>query len=524
MELKQQLNSKTELRKHLFERGFLITDKDFFGDLEKYPFYGNWKTQKVGNYTFYIYKTVNAFFRTVNSRTFFLIGHAYNPYTMEIDENVILQKIGEAYGTKEYFERIDELTGIFIIGSVSGKNIDFTLDASGMQYGCYGEVDGKQYISSHMRLIGDLCDLETDDFVKRLVAYKWYHYMMGNYMPGDLTCFKELKRIIPNTYVTFDGKYTVKRFYPYHEIKMCETDEEYDQVIKEASRIMMNNMKLIPQKWNRPAISLTGGIDSNTTFAAANGQYDQYETFSYISMYRESVDAEKAKEISDRFHVKHTVYQVPDSNDEVKDFELYKAILEHNDGDIGANKDSDVRKKVTLINNDVCDVEVKSWISETIRAYAYKYFGRTKFKADLTPRDYSSLYKIFLGKRKLLHETDRYFEEYIRDTQLKEHLFNYDESDFFVWEMMHGGKCGLNIGVMKSCFDITIPYNNRKLLDLLLRVPLEKRINDQLHLDMKKYMNKELYDMNIRVVNLNETNRRKKAINAYYVVNTHLPF
>ena len=77
---------------------------------------------------------------------------------------------------------------------------------------------------------------------------------------------------------------------------------------------------------------------------------------------------------------------------------------------------------------------------------------------------------------------------------------------------------------MKSCFDITIPYNNRKLLDLLLRVPLDKRISDQHHLDMKKYMNKELYDMNIRVVNLNETNRRKKAINTYYIVNTHLPF
>ena len=524
MNLKLQLANKPELQKHLFEKGYLITDNDYSNRMSEYPFYGNWNVTEVDGYRFYVYRTVNAFFQKVNDRTFFLIGHAYNPYTMEIDENDMLRKIGEAYGTQEYFEKMDELTGIFIIGSVSGKQIDFTLDASGMQYGCYGEVNGKQYIASHMRLIGDLCDLETDDYVKRLVAYKWYHYMMGNYMPGDLTCFKEIKRIIPNTYVTFDGSYHVKRFYPYHEIKMCETDEEYQQVIEEASRIMMNNMKLIPMKWKRPAISLTGGIDSNTTFAAANGVYDKYTTFSYISMYRESVDAEKAKEISERFSVPHKVYQVPETNEEVPDFEIYKAIFEHNDGDIGANKDNDARKKITLINNDVCDVEVKSWISETIRAYAYKYFGRTKFKEDLKPRDYSSLYKIFLGKRKLLKETDKYFEEYIRDTQLKEHLFNYDESDFFVWEMMHGGKCGLNIGVMKSCFDITIPYNNRKFLDLVLRVPLDKRISDQHHLDMKKYMNKELYDMNIRVVNLNETDRRKKAINAYYVVNTHLPF
>ena len=525
MDLKQQLEINPKLQKHLFEKGFLITNEDYSDCMSKFPFFGNWNTTEVDGYRFYVYKTINAFFQNISGRTFFLIGHAYNPYLMEINENNILKRIGEAYGTQSYFERIDELTGLFILGSVCGNSIDFTVDASGMQYGCYGTVHGKQFISSHMRLIGDLCNLETDDYVKRLVNYKWYHYMMGNYMPGDITCFKELKRIVCNTYVTFDGSaYCVERFYPKKTIKMCETDAEYNEVIKEASRIMMNNMKLIPMKWKRPAISLTGGIDSNTTFAAANGVYDQYTTFSYISMYRESVDAEKAKQISDKFHVKHNVYKIPDNNEDIEDFELYKAIIEHNDGDIGTYSDSDLRKKTTLIKEDVCEVEVKSWISETIRAYAYKYFGRTKFKADLTPRDYSSLYKIFLGNRKLLKETDKYFEEYLKNTQLKEHLFNYDESDFFVWEMMHGGKCGLDIGVMKSCFDITIPYNNRKLLDLLLRVPLDKRISDQHHLDMKKLMNKELYDMNIRVVNLNETDRRKKVINLYYIINTHLPF
>ena len=349
--------------------------------------------------------------------------------------------------------------------------------------------------------------------------------MMGNYLPGDITCFNELTRIVPNTYVTYSEKqFTVTRFYPAREIKMCRTKKEYSKVIDEAARILQNTMALIPMKWDRPAISLTGGIDSNTTFAAANGNYDKYTTFSYVSMYRESVDAEKAKEISERFRVQWKRYDVPEKNEEVKDFEVFKQILEWGQGGIGASSDSDIRKKIILIQNDVCDVEVKSWISETIRAYAYKYFGRTSFPKDLSARNYTSLYKIFFMNRKLVHETDEYFRQYWVHTQLKEHLFNYDESDFFVWEMMHGGKCGLNIGVMKTCFDITIPYNNRKLLDLLLRVPLKRRLSDRLHLDLKKKMNRELYDMNIRVVNLNETDRRKKLANIYYTVNSWLPF
>ncbi len=522
--LKDILDSKPQVQQHLFEKGYLITDASV-PDPQAYPFYGNWEDTPIDGYHIWIHKGAKLHTCSFEKGTLFLIGHAYNPYTMEPDEAVILQSLAEGYGTERYFDILDELTGIFLLGVVNGQDLELVLDASGMQCGCYGTVAGKQYISSHMRLVGDICGLETDSYVKRLVNYRWYRFMMGNYLPGDITCYRELKRIIPNTYVTFcNGEYAVERFYPNRPIQMCRTEEEYRQVIEEACRVLQNNMALVPKKWNRPAISLTGGVDSNTTFAAANGHYSEYETFSYVAMYRESVDAEKAKQISDRFGVKHTTYQVPESNDEIPDFTAYKAVFDYNQGGIGAGKDDDARKKITLIQSDVCDVEVKSWISETIRAYAYKYFGRKKFPKNLSARNYTSLYKIFFMNRKLVWETDRHFKAYFKNTQLKEHLFNYDESDFFVWEMMHGGKCGLNIGVMKSCFDITIPYNNRKLLDLLLRVPLDKRISDQHHMDMKKRMNRELFDMNIRVINLNETSRRKKFANVYYIINSFLPF
>lgn len=522
--LKNTLDNKPHIQKHLFEKGFLITNAEI-SNLSEYPFYGNWIKKQIQNFNFLIYKTVNFFTLDFSEGTLFLIGHAYNPYTMVSDENIILKSIAEAHSTNDRLDIINELTGVFFLGKVKNNKIDFMLDASGMQYGCYGSIDGKQYISSHMRLIGDICNLQTDDYVKRLTSYKWYHYMLGNYMPGDITCYREIKRIIPNTYVKFNGSdYSVTRFYPCKNIDICKTEEEYSKVICDASVILQNTMKLIAEKWEKPAISLTGGIDSNTTFAATNGCYDKYTTFSYISIHRESVDAEKAKEISEAFDVKHNVYMVPENNSDIVDFDVYKAVFDHNEGDIGYNSDDDYRKKITLIQNNVCDVEVKSWISETIRAYAYKYFGRKKFPKKLSARAYTTLYKIFFMNRKLVLETDKYFKEYFKNTKIKEHLYNYDESDFFVWELMHGGKCGLNIGVMKSCFDITIPYNNRKLLDLLLRVPLEYRISDKHHLDLKKKMNKKLYDMNIRVVNLNETSSRKKMANIYYIINTHIPF
>ena len=226
--LQKSPDIKEALRKHLFEKGFLITDAELDAS-EDYPFFGNWKRYNAGSYRILAYRSVPVFLEKRGDAVFFLVGHAYDPFTMEHEESRILSAFADASKASIDWDLVDELTGIFIMGVVRGRCVSFWLDASGMQYGCYGTVNGKQYITSHMRLVGDLCGLETDPYVDRLVHYKWYHYMMGNYLPGDLSCFTELKRIIPNTAIHFDGTaYRIERFYPRHELRMCETEAEYD--------------------------------------------------------------------------------------------------------------------------------------------------------------------------------------------------------------------------------------------------------------------------------------------------------
>lgn len=41
---------------------------------------------------------------------------------------------------------------------------------------------------------------------------------------------------------------------------------------------------------------------------------------------------------------------------------------------------------------------------------------------------------------------------------------------------------------------------------------------------MKKYLNKELYDMHIRVVNMKETDFRAFMLNVIFTINSILPF
>ena len=55
---------------------------------------------------------------------------------------------------------------------------------------------------------------EMDDFVKELIQYKWYGRVMGPYLPGDLTSFSEVKRIVPSILYRYDGKVSHKRYWP----------------------------------------------------------------------------------------------------------------------------------------------------------------------------------------------------------------------------------------------------------------------------------------------------------------------
>lgn len=525
--LKEKLDKRPDLQGSLFRRGFLMSSKSLEGRLNEFPFYGNWKSAELGDLYIYVHNSLNIYVAESKNIKLFLGGHCYNPFTMEHDEVKQLQRIGESYGKPDFWDKISELSGIFVLGWIDQDgNVSVITDPSGMQSSYYGLLNGDFMITSHAQIIGDLYDLRMTDFTKELLAYKWYYRVMGPYLPGDLTQFDNVTRIVPNIVYTWDkntGNVYHKRFYPLTDNPQVKDDAEYYDVIHKAADILKNNAELVLKKWSTRAISLTGGIDSNTTFAACVGNYDKYDTFSYLSAHKETIDVDAAKKIAERFKTKHTVYLIPEDSSELIDFELKKEIIEHNSGYIAPLKDNEVRKRVYLESVFPYDVEVKSWVSETIRAYWYKHYGRSSMPA-LSPKLYRNLYKIFIANRALAHKVDKVFTEYIEKYDYKKISSDYLPADLHYNEVTWGSWGGLNISDMKYYTDITILYNNRIFLDLLLRVPLEKRISDQHHIDMKEYLNKELWDMHIRVVNMKETTTRARLLNMIFNLNRILPF
>ena len=516
------LNERKDLQNFLFIRGFLITTKEI--DTDGFPFYNNWSKTKKGNFIYMTHSlTDSSFYESEDGRVFFIMGHAYNPFTMEISEENILKRISDSYGEIDYFEKISELTGVFVLGTEKDGVLEFLVDTAGMQSACYGQINGEFYLSSHAQLIGDIEGLDMDSFVQKLSTYKWYNRICGPYLPADMTPFNMVKRIVPSIYYKLSESISHERYWPIREISPVKDREEYDEVILKASTIIKNNLLLISRKWEKPWISLTGGIDSNTTFAAANGNYEKFETFSYLSAEKEVPDVDAARVISKEFGVKHNIFEIPKENSAVEDYDIKVAIQAHNSGYIAKCYDNESRKKFVLQQKCECDVEVKSWASESIRAYWYKYYNRKKMPR-LSAKLFRNLYKIFTFNRKLAWKVDKIFKKYIKDFEYNKIPKGYLPADLHYHEVTWGSWGGLNISEMKFCFNITLPFNNRELMELLFRIPLEDRILDKHHLEMKKTLNKKLYDMNIRVVNMKETKFRANMLNAIFTINSILPF
>lgn len=517
------LEANEDLRRFLYIRGFLATTNPDI-PASGFPFYDAWNHAAAAGLHFWTHPQTGFHHVSNSTATCFLLGHAYNPFTMEIDEEVILTRILDHVGADDFYDYVDELTGVFVLGVVEGSRVTFLVDPSGMQSACYGRVDDQFYLSSHPQLVADLCGLRMDGFVASLIEYQWYPRVMGGYLPADLTPFSELKRIVPNQEYVHDslnGAVKHRRFYPVKDLRECRDDAEYQATIEAAASILKNNMDLVVRKWQNPWLSLTGGIDSNTTFAAANGQYGHIHAFSYLSAPKEAIDCEAAEKIAKRFNVPWTLYRIPPDTLGLDRFDEKAAIIRHNNGYIAKEKDNELRKRVVLQAECPADVEVKSWVSETIRAYWYKHYGRSTMPP-LSPKLFRNLYKIFIADRKLAHQIDDIFSEYIHDFEYASIPNQYPPADMHYNEVTWGSWGGLNISEMKFCFDITFIYNNRRFFDLMFKVPLGKRISDQHHLDLKRQLNPELFDMGIRVVNMKETKFRAFALNAVFTVNSLL--
>ncbi|MFC4710141.1 hypothetical protein ACWOEJ_07720 [Enterococcus eurekensis] len=524
-EIEEILDVYPKYRETLFIRGYLITDKNIDFD-DTYPFYNNWNKINFGTLTngnqlsIYYHKAQDFYRYSEQDIEIAIIGHAYNPFDFVHDENQILRDLVSQYkiSKEQFFDKVNELTGIHLI-VVNYKGLIFGVqDCSGMKSCYFGRVEDKIWITSHPQLVGDLCDLTMDLFVNKLVHSKPYN--IGNkHLPGNMSPYKELKRLGGNTYFNYDNNFKIIRFYPVQPHAEISNQNEFDDGINKIGKIMHNNISLAALKWDKPAISLTGGTDSKTTLACANGLYDKYKYFSFHCKEPEIIDAKAAGLICEELNLKHDVYPIPDKNEDVEDFEVLKKIINHNSSYFKNTADHEIRKMITLYRLNDFDIELKSWASETARVFLERKY-EVDMPVKLTERHFSIFQTRYFLTPNLLRKSDEVYKEFMNEIGLTGPLFNFEHTDLFYWEVRMGAWGTSVTSSLDFCHNVTMPINNRKLLELFLSFPHDDRKTDRVHKNVIKLYNKNIHDMDVEIKNLYFHSHRIWIEKIYYYYRT----
>lgn len=516
--LKQSLDQNKEYQHLLYRRGYIVTTNKNIS-LEGFPFYGHWESIQINSkYMLYLHEDQSAYISKLSdNQSIVLIGHAYNPFSGEIDENEIISHAYKEYSKskKDFFDYISELTGIHVILVFDDSEIIAVQDCTAMEACYYGECNGNHYFLSHAGILGDIDSPTENKYIHKLINSYCYNHWGTKYLPGDLSVYNELSRLGPNVYVLLlAGRFSLHRFYPYKQHPECDQNDQ--AALEEIAGLIKKSVKLCAEKWKRPAISLSGGLDSRTTYAASSGNFDKFYYYSFYCKAQEKDDAEAAHAICEAFDVNHTIYPITENNEDISDFDLFKSIVAHNGAYTHIPGDHEIRKYHFLSTLDDFDTELKSWASEIGRAYWEKRYGFS-LPETLTPLDFSIFQTRFIGAPLLLKKSKRAYKEYLKKTDLLMPPFNYEHTDFFYWEYRFGSN-GTSVTMEQQIFnfDVTMPMNNRKLMDMFLWFPHEFRKEDGVNNATILINEPRFIDIHNDVHNGYFAGRRIKAEGMYY--------
>ena len=523
--LRNHIDDYPKYKTALFEMGFLFTDAEVNIN-HLFPFYDNWKEYSVLNvYHLYVHQHQRAYILERQGIGYFLIGHAYDPFQNEYDEEKILDRIAAESGGlfENAIDCINDLTGLFVFGIISDGKISFCGDFESMYTAYYGVINGKLYISTHEEMIAYFESLTFDPYVRKLEKYRWY-YLYGEGLPGNISHYIELKKLICDTYVNYcNHQFFIKRFHPQKPLNMCKNDAEYQNTLSQIASVMKVSLNLIKKKWNTAAVSVTGGRDSKGSLAAAAHLGDSIKYFSYNSQLAEKVDCDAAAALCNAVGVDHTTYDIPLDKAVYPEYELVNAILCVNSNRKKFNH-NDIMKRIFFRNNHDFDVEIKSWTSEIGRAYYYKKFGVKRMQKKCSARKVNVMNNIYLFNPVLMYQTDAVYRNFLNETHYNESMFNYDWSDIIELEM-RDSRWGSDVITCEHMFsyDVTIPYNNRHLGDLFLQTPFEYRLSDKTHIDFTNMLCPEINKANVCVKDLAHNNTRMWMDRLYYFISCIRP-
>ena len=117
---------------------------------------------------------------------------------------------------------------------------------------------------------------------------------------------------------------------------------------------------------------------------------------------------------------------------------------------------------------------------------------------------------------------DKSFRAFMTEIGLQGDIQGYSMHDLVYWEVRMSSWAATSFASQEFFHEITIPYNNRRLLDLFLRFPEKERLVDGPHKRLMRRSNPAVADLDLSVKDSYLGKKRMLIETVYYYYATRL--
>ena len=224
-----------------------------------------------------------------------IIGEHLHPDDTGGDDDFVARHFPAERSLQQAF--IDRLIGRFVVIRIrtSDRSVSIQTDAIGLRAVYFSRAPGSCIAGSHAGLVARA--RAGAPVSAAALPHKWGY-------PGMSTPFPGVLRVPPNCELFLDDG-ALQRFFPLDPVPPCALETAWDFALDQAGRAM----RLLASR-NRILMSLSGGLDSRTTLAAARPVWDRVEFFTYhetgSNPERLRIDLHIARDIVARLGLRHT--------------------------------------------------------------------------------------------------------------------------------------------------------------------------------------------------------------------------
>lgn len=328
------------------------------------------------------------------------------------------------------------------------------------------------YAASHAALLADLCDCGFDAEVTTFMASAQYRTRVVKYLPGNLTVFDGMRRLVPNHLLDL-GSATMTRFWP-----AAPRTEGTEAALHARFDLALAALRRHVSGRFRPVIALTGGVDTRALLSEFHETREPFVSVTWLDVNfkgKERGTVNALAEITGNPH--HKILRRSG-----EDTERLRAACGFN---AGLLRGTGIRGGLMVQLADVLDpslppVFIMGYGGEILRGFYH--LTRRDEGLPMTAQTMLDLYGVGSRKAPATAEISGFVMRAFREFQEqvgydKEAPMGYDTSDLFYWEHRMGMWAALTLETIDPAMHCLVGMNSRKLFAAALSLPNGQRLS-----------------------------------------------